>query len=631
MGASGAKEMSSVSLSGGNSTPNPVDPGPKRFARLAWASVLYTIAVIVFGAFVRATHSGDGCGAHWPKCDGVFVPLNPSAEMLIEFTHRVTSGIAGLLSIGLVFFAFRWLPRRHPSRLGAILTFVFMMIEAGIGAILVKQGLVGDNDSVHRAVYMAVHLCNTFLLLAAMVATAFWAKTGATPKFRGQGAAGFGVLLGAAAILLLGVSGAVTALGDTLFPAQTLTEGLTADFSSTAHFLVRLRLLHPLIAVSVGVLVVLVSVALSHSRPRYGAPRYASALVGLFVTQLFVGMMNVILLAPVWMQLVHLAIADALWVAFVLLGLTSLTSEPADLDSGERERPGARNLGELARAYVALTKPRVISLLLFTTLMAALMANGGWPGWPLFLSVAIGGYLAAGAANAINMFVDRDIDREMVRTATRPTVTEVIPPINALYFGFFAAVASFLILWSGANLLAASLAMAGLLFYVFIYTLMLKRRTWHNIVVGGAAGSFPPLVGWAAVTGDLNFFAWVLFALIFVWTPVHFWALAILIKDDYAAAGVPMLPVVRGDRATILQIALYAVLTTLVSALPLLDPRVGPSYLPAALILNAGLLWLCARLYRRPVRREALFLFKYSMVYLALLFATLAIDRTWVG
>ena len=282
---------------------------------------------------------------------------------------------------------------------------------------------------------------------------------------------------------------------------------------------------------------------------------------------------------------------------------------------------------QLFKKYIALTKPRVISLLLFTTLAGMFIAQRGWPGFWLLFWVSIGGYMAAGSANAINMVIDSDIDQRMKRTSTRPTVTQEISSQNALLFAFILAIGSFMILWLSANLLSAMLALSGLAFYVVIYTLFLKRRTWHNIVIGGAAGAFPPLVGYAAVTNELTPLAWCLFALIFVWTPVHFWTLALMIKEDYAKAGVPMLPVVHGEQATILQIIFYAVLTSLISVFPFVQHDVGWTYLGLAAILNIVLLLRCFQLYKKPDRPRALSLYKYSMAYLALIFLMMALDR----
>jgi heme o synthase len=282
--------------------------------------------------------------------------------------------------------------------------------------------------------------------------------------------------------------------------------------------------------------------------------------------------------------------------------------------------------------YLALTKPRVISLLLLTTLLSMFVAAGGWPGLGLLVVVAIGGYMAAGSANAFNMLIDRDIDRGMQRTAARPTVTAKISTSHAAIFAISLMLGAGLLLWWGANLATALMALAGLGWYVLIYTLYMKRRFWNNIVIGGAAGAFPPLVGWAAVSGDVSLFAVYLFLIIFFWTPVHFWALALMIKDDYAAVKVPMLPVVRGTHITAVQIVGYAVLTCVVSLVPVFMGELGWAYLAAAAVLNGLLVTYSLKLYSYqlqavPGRAQLLPFYKYSMSYLALLFLAMAIDR----
>lgn len=283
------------------------------------------------------------------------------------------------------------------------------------------------------------------------------------------------------------------------------------------------------------------------------------------------------------------------------------------------------------RDYFWLTKPRVISLLLFTTMTAMFIAAGGWPGMGLFLVVLIGGYMAAGAANAFNMVVDRDIDGRMKRTAKRPTVTAKISSRDATLFASALMMGSFLLLWLGANLLTALMAMAGLGWYVLIYTLYMKRRFWSNIVIGGAAGAFPPLVGWAAVTGELSLFAWYLFLIIFFWTPVHFWALALMIKEDYRAVGVPMLPVVRGDQQTVYQIWMYTLLTAILCFVPVAMGELRWFYGVVALLLNGLLIYSSYKLLYNIERIRAVSLYKYSMLYLALLFIAMAVDRaTWM-
>ncbi len=608
-----------------------------RFAKYAWVVLVYNVAVMIWGAFVRATISGDGCGPSWPLCNGQVIPSFVKVKTAIEFAHRASTGIDGPLVLFLIGWAFVAFPKKHPVRMGASLAILFTVTEALLGMVLVKFNLVGHNQSMARAGMMALHLMNTLLLLASITLIAWWAgeQEGLSrrPRLAKQGAIGWGLALGLAGTLILAASGAITALGDTLFPNATLAQ----DFSPTAHILLRLRILHPLIAMSVGLYVVLISGLMIHLRPSEDVKRFARWIAGLFATEILLGAVNALLHAPIPLQLVHLYIAYLLWVSLVLLTGAAVSESVAQVELS----PGSSKVEEDAihaalgpagwRDYMILTKPRVISLLLFTTLAAMFIAaDANHHVTPfLFIAVAIGGYMAAGAANATNMVIDRDIDGLMKRTTQRPTVTRKISSRNALIFAFLMELGSFAILWGAANLLSAMLALAGLVFYVIIYTLMLKRRTLHNIVIGGAAGSFPPLVGWAAVTGNLSPLAWWLFAIIFVWTPVHFWALALLLKDDYAEAGVPMLPVVRGERITVVQIGLYAILTAVVSVIPMIQNAVGYIYFVAAILLNAALLIRCLQLYRQIDRPRASSLFHYSMLYLALLFLMLAVDRSF--
>lgn len=283
----------------------------------------------------------------------------------------------------------------------------------------------------------------------------------------------------------------------------------------------------------------------------------------------------------------------------------------------------ARTRSRLA-AYVALTKPRIIELLLITTVPSMVLAAGGWPGTWLVVATLVGGALSAGGANALNMYYDRDIDEVMRRTKSRPLARHEVAPRNAFVFGVVLGVAGFVWLWVFTTLLAALISTAALLFYVFVYTRRLKRSTVQNIVIGGAAGAAPTLVGWAAVSGTVGVPAWVLFLIVFYWTPPHFWALALRYRDDYAAAGVPMLPVVAGVEATTRRMLLYTGLMVGVSLL--LVPLGGMSwiYLVAALGLGAWFLWDTWRVVRRP--DDAMRLFTTSTVYLSALFASVLLD-----
>jgi protoheme IX farnesyltransferase len=290
---------------------------------------------------------------------------------------------------------------------------------------------------------------------------------------------------------------------------------------------------------------------------------------------------------------------------------------------GRARRPG---LGGAVAAYVALTKPRIIELLLVTTVPAMVLAEEGLPTLWLVAATLIGGTLAAGGANAINQYVDRDIDEVMRRTRRRPLPSHTLSPSRALAFGIALGAAGFVWLAVFVNLLSAALATAGLLFYVFVYTLWLKRRSVQNIVVGGAAGAVPALVGWAAVTGRVGWPAVVLFMVVFLWTPPHFWALALRYERDYAAAGVPMLPVVAGTSATIRQILLYAVATVAASLVLVPVAGMGWVYVASAIGLGAWFLWAAARVRTRPTLPAAMALFRWSISYLALLFLAVAVD-----
>lgn len=275
-------------------------------------------------------------------------------------------------------------------------------------------------------------------------------------------------------------------------------------------------------------------------------------------------------------------------------------------------------------AYIALTKPRIIELLLITTVPSVVLAAGGWPGTWLVVATLIGGTLSAGGANALNMYYDRDIDEVMRRTRARPLARHEVAPRNALIFGAILGVAGFAWLWAFTTLLAAGIATAALLFYVFVYTMTLKRSTVQNIVIGGAAGAAPTLVGWAAVTGSVGVPAWVLFFIVFYWTPPHFWALAVRYKDDYTAAGVPMLPVVAGVAATTRRMLLYTGLTVAVSLLLVPLGTMSWIYLAAAVALGGWFLWDTWRVVVHP--EHAMRLFTTSTVYLSALFASVMLD-----
>jgi protoheme IX farnesyltransferase len=603
---------------------------PTRFAKYVWLVLLYNLAAIAWGVFVRAGRYGDGCGSRWPLCDGSSAPLQGSISKIIESSHRISTALIGPMALVMVIWAYQAFPKGHLARKGAVATLIATLVEGLVGEELVRNGWVTTNDSALRAGAMAIHAISTFFLLGAITVTLLAGAGLPRIRLKGQGTVGWMLAMGAVGIVALGVSGAISALGHQLHETPDV---LKAAMNPATHWMVRLQPWHPFIAGSIGLYLLLAAGLLQHLRPAPLVVKASRWMVGAFAAQLLLGLANIWLKAPIPMQMGHLVLADINWISLIVLGafcfsdgVEHVEHRPAPAETEHFEPLKGR---DLIKAYVALTKPRVISLLLFTTLTSMVAAKGEWPGLWLFLAVGIGGYAAAGAANAINMVIDRDIDFTMKRTATRPTVTQSIPSEHVLVFAFALAAGSFGLLWGAANLLSAVLAFSGLVFYVIVYTMLLKRRTWHNIVIGGAAGAFPPLVGWAAVTNDLPPLALYLFAIIFVWTPVHFWALAILLKDDYAAAGVPMLPVVKSERFTVIQIAIYTVVTVIATMVPYFMPQVGYIYAIAAVVLNALLIRYCARLFKTVDRPRASGLFHYSMLYLALLFLMLAVDR-WV-
>jgi heme o synthase len=407
------------------------------------------------------------------------------------------------------------------------------------------------------------------------------------------------------------------------------------------------------------VLAILAAVAWVAWRSRSGQPRLAwlaVAVLGTYVVQVGVGALQVATLLAPWTQTLHVALGALLWGGAVALasaayyeartaqagaGATSREASSPTGDPGEAgeagDGSGRATVGDQVRAYVALTKPRIIELLLVTTVPAMVLATREVPGLPLsdwtWLTfwTLVCGTLAAGSANAINQYLERDIDAHMARTRRRPLPAHAVTPERAVTFGIvLGAVSVGLMAWT-VNVLAAFLTLLAIGFYVVVYTIMLKRSTPQNIVIGGAAGALPPVIGWAAVTGNVGLPALLLFLVVFYWTPPHFWALALRIRTDYAAAGVPMLPVVRGIAETSRQIGLYTILLVALTIVFGIVARMGVLYIVAAVALGAAFLWRAYVLWRQGTSPEestaqAIRLYRYSITYLAVLFGAVALD-----
>jgi protoheme IX farnesyltransferase len=387
---------------------------------------------------------------------------------------------------------------------------------------------------------------------------------------------------------------------------------------------------HRFAAVLTGAIIAAFIWRANRARPRDAAVRIFANIAGVvYAAQVIVGGVQVWTKLAAPPVVAHVVLSSLLWASLVAAYSVArgLHREAAAVAAAEKE-PAPRRAGFATsmRAYVALTKPRIIVLLVVTTVPTMLLAARGWPSGWLILATVLGGTLAAGAANTINMYLDRDIDAVMARTSRRPLPAHAIAPQRALGFGIALQAVSFFFMTATVNLTAALLTQSAVLFYVFVYTIGLKRTTSQNIVIGGAAGAVPVLVGWSAVTGRVGWPAVVLFAIIFFWTPAHFWALAMRYSDDYRAAGVPMLPVVAGPRSTQRQIVAYTIITVAVTLVLLPVARMGAIYVVAAAALGIWFLQHAIRLWRTGTPAAAMGVFKTSIGYLALLFAALGVD-----
>jgi protoheme IX farnesyltransferase len=595
-----------------------------RFQKLAVALAATTVVLFAVGGLVRGSDSGLGCST-WPECTpGHLFPAG-TIHSLIEFSHRflvfVVTALAAITAV-VAWRSFRGIGRILVSAVAAV---PLVITQAVLGGIVVRTELDPGWVTAHFAVAL--------LLVADVVFLAATSFSVVKPVERNRNVRGsdasfvrLTMLTAAATAGLLLVGTYVRAQGAGLaFTDWPLMNGKLVPAlggAATAMFL------HRVLAALVFLLVIYVAI-----RARTMANRSKDLVVlstttlVLFAAQVGVGAANVFSRLRPAAVVAHVALAVLIWAALIALATVSRQRTAEDGLRPDAVRGNGRgHLRDTVTAYVQLTKPRIVVLLLITTVPAMVLAARGLPSLWLILATLIGGTIAAGSANAINMYLDRDIDEVMRRTRSRPLPSHVVTPEQTLAFGYALGAASFFFLAITVNLLAAILALSAIAFYVFVYTMWLKRTTTQNIVIGGAAGAVPALVGWAAVTGSVGLPAVVLFAIVFVWTPPHFWALAMRFQGDYAAAGVPMLPVVKGEQETKRQIFLYSLV--LFGTTMLLGPigHMGPVYLATAVVLGGLFVRRALVLWRHGEPDDAWRLFKYSVWYLAALFAAVAAD-----
>ena len=588
-----------------------------------------TIGLVVIGVIVRATDSGMGC-PDWPLCYGQIIPpTTDSGDVIaykawLEWIHRAIAAVIGLIVLAVVALALRNLKGRRSLQGASIALLALVLFQAWLGRQTVLESNSGASVTAHLASAMAFVGLQVWVL-----ARSGYAETlGGIRRASGSVVAPIVAAGAIYALLLFGsnVTGTDTGLlypdwplmGGTLFPPITeLSTPMILHRYATAI-----------------VALILIS-AIWIVRREKGSPARVRQLLtyaaAVFAVQCVIGAVQIFTKLAPWTQTLHVALATVIWILTVgAASIALLEGRVAGGSSPGGPKRSELTLRETIFAYVALTKPRIVELLLITTVPAMLLAAHGFPPLTLIAATLVGGTLSAASANVFNCIIDADIDAKMARTAARPLVTGRISIGAALLFASILGVASFLFLAFTTTMMAAFVSLLAIAFYVLIYTLILKRSTPQNIVIGGAAGALPPVIGWAAVTGDISLVPILLFALVFYWTPPHFWALALRIGPDYAAAGVPMLPVTAGPAETARQIWLYTILLVVMSLMLWVVAGMGLVYLGAA-IVGGGIFLLRAWRLRSDVLGDGLLrgatrLYRYSISYLTLIFAAIAID-----
>ncbi len=594
----------------------------------AWAGVVVTYFLIGLGGTVLATNSGLSC-PDWPLCYGQAY-YSGTYQVFLEQFHRFTAATVSILIVLLLIGVIAWARKDRALLTMAIAAPMLLAIQIVLGGLTVLWKLPPQIITAHLGAALAI--------FAIVITIAVLSGKPAPGKEHPAKTHKFAQLAITNALLvyilmLLGsyVTGSGAALACPGWPLCT-----PASWAVSNH-LAEINILHRIYAVFVG-LVTLWTVISALRRWRVARGQAIVGLVGglLFVYQAIVGGLIVLLKEPAFVAGLHLALATAVWGTLVLLAALAsnqLRAAPQQQEIEEMEQAETEAKKEIGLVrqtianYVDLMKPHVTVLLLGVTAAAMAIAKQGLPPLVLVIPTLLGGAMAAGSANCINCYIDRDIDQVMGRTQRRSLPSGRVEPRQALVFGIFLGVGAFIILTAFVNLLSAVLACSGILFYVFVYTMWLKRSTVQNIVIGGAAGAVPVLVGWAAITNNLSLPAIWLFAIIFFWTPPHFWALSLLIQKDYEKAGIPMLPVVKGEAETRRQILLYSLLLLALTLMLFVMGIMGYFYLAGAVILGGRLVYLAIRLWRDQSKKWARTLFWYSNMYLAAIFAIMVLDR----
>lgn len=613
---------------------NPSSPEIKtlqRYRNILLVVSIITYLLLVIGGLLRVSDSGAAC-IDWPMCLGQWLPPLESTARL-DYLHRAMTLLAAPLFLVATWIA--WRSYRNDRSLGypVILAGLLFAMQIAIGA-LIALNVDGPFQSILAPLHLGLSLVTLALLLFSTVSTYFKLNVSSSKELIEsqhparnflQGSNGRMILLLVLVLFVLMLSG-VLVNGTQAANACQGWPFCGGDFSFQYSLAEWLNIIHRgLVLISAVLIFVTFFYAWRKQRSNTAVIVSATAMLVLFVAQALLGS-RMVAGYHVELLALHQATAIAVWASAVILLGVSINS-PVSLTDQVNPDASHRSLRILLKDFLLLTKPIVVALLLVTTFAGMVIGGQSWPPLSTTLWTLLGGFLAAGGSGAINQYIDRFDDRKMQRTQKRPIPAGRLNPGEGLAFGVGIALASFYIMVAYVNFLAALLTLAGIIYYVLIYSIFLKKTTVQNIVIGGGAGAIPPLVGWAAATGSLNIPSLFLFAIVFMWTPPHFWALALVRRKDYARAGVPMLPVVRGEQETRWQIFLYtAELVGLTLLLPLFGLG-GSIYLVGALLLGGWLLGSAWRVWKVGGNKLAWKMYRYSSMYLAFIFFVLMVDR----